>query len=480
MKSVDKMNMILLPLFVAVGILTGCASNQTAAEKHISARFELVNEVFGYGQDTTTVVIDAGETVLGSSLDTASFTVSARNSLPDGVPTSPTAPQVAYDGPRKVIGVYVSNDGETFARAEQGRYIVLELTHGREVVEMNFGDFSMKLAQDANGASTLSYYMDPESFSGTNVLLDLNYTVTQAKPFSLADGSLVTEAALSQSTLTRPGEVKAGEINPLVNRYTPGRYESPETGGYLEYSVYSPASGPAATIPLVVWLHGAGEGRNGYGVQNQNVLRGNEEATAWVKPENQAARKAYVLVPQSPDFGWTANNGNVMVKAVIDQLLATHPDIDPNRIYVLGDSMGGFGTFDILTRFPDFFAAAAFCPGGIDVNDPDATITVAHLAAIGKTPLWCVSVEGDTVMPGFQQKMFDGLQAGGANVRWTNYPSTEVVEVYGTAHWAWVPLLSNLPMTDDQYQYNGTAYSGMYTEDSPGQTIMDWLFVQKK
>jgi predicted peptidase len=466
-----------------IALAVSCSSSPGSSRPK-EASFELVNEVFAYGQDTTKVVIDVGAPVNGASLDAGTFSVSARNTLPEGVPESPMAPQVAYEGPRTVTGVYVTNDGESLAPASAGRYIVLELTHGREVVEMNFGDFSMKIAQDANGASTLFYYMDPESFSGTNVLLDLNYTLSLDKPFRLADGSLVTGAVLNQSTVKRPGEVKAGEINPLVNRYTPGRYDA-ANGEYLEYSVYSPALGSGASrseasIPLVVWLHGAGEGRNGYGIQNQNVFRGNEEAVAWVKPENQAARTAYVLVPQSPDFGWTANNGNIMVKAVIDQLLAAHPDIDPNRIYVLGDSMGGFGTFDILNRFPGFFAAAAFCPGGIDVNNPDATITAAHLAAIGTTPLWAVSVEGDTVMPGFQQKMFEGLKAGGANVRWTNYPSIDVVEVYGTAHWAWVPLLSNLPRTDDQYMYDGAAYSGQYTQDSPGQTIMDWLFTQHK
>ena len=479
-----------------VALLISCGSSPSAPEQKpitsspsapeqkpvtSGATFELVNEVFAYGQDTTKLVIDAGDSVNGASLDTGTFSVSARNTLPDGASPSPILPNfpAVFEGPRQVSGVYVSDDGESFAPSSVGRYIVLELAHGREyqMTDLEIDDIPVEYISyaDVYGAGTLYY-----DFAGTgsNLLLNLNYSVTLEKPFTLQNGTSVTTMSLSKSTVKRPNEVTAGEINLLVNQFIPGRYEG-TNGDYLEYSVYSPAAGTAASIPLVVWLHGAGEGRNGLGIQNQNVLRSNEEGTAWIKPENQAVRKAYILVPQSPDMGWTANRGTVMVKAVIDQLLQQHPDIDPQRIYIAGNSMGGYGTFAMLDQYPDFFAAAITAPGGVDITNDDAVFSADQLSRLRTIPIWCVSVEGDTVMPHQMRIAFNSLKDGGANVRWTYYLSFDAVEVYAQAHWSWVPVLRNLPMTDDGFMYDGEKFQ-VYANDKPGLSIMEWLFEQHR
>jgi predicted peptidase len=460
--------------------LAGCASGPKSGDIPSALTFELYNEVFAYGQDTTRVIIDAGIPVRGNSVDLETFRVSARNTLPEGFPANPANPDfpIAWQGERLIARIWTSNDGETFTASAQGRYIVLELAHGRTMTTIAMGDSTMDVAADTNGAGTLYY-----DFMGTqsNILLNLNYEVVQEKPFILESGNRVSGLPLTKSEKLRSNEVIPGEINPLVNLFVPGRYNPPgadNSGEYLEYSLYVPENA-GGSLPLVVWLHGMGEGRNGYGIQNQNVLRANEEGTAWVKPENQAARPAFVLVPQSPNIGWTSNNGTTYVKAVIDELLAAYPNIDPRRIYVCGDSMGGFGTYAILLQFPGFFAAAITAPGGADFNDINAVFSADQLGRIGRTPVWCVSVEGDMVMPVQQRTAFNSLKAGGANVRWTNYPSQDVVEVYGQAHWSWVPLLRNMPRTDDSFMYDGSTYRA-YAGDPPGQTIMDWLFAQRK
>jgi hypothetical protein len=82
-------------------------------------------------------------------------------------------------------------------------------------------------------------------------------------------------------------------------------------------------------------------------------------------------------------------------------------------------------------------------------------------------------------MPTQMRAAFLSLKSGGADLRWTHYPSQEAVEVYGQAHWSWVPMLRNLPKTDDQFMYDGRQYRS-YAGDPPDQTIMDWLFSKKK
>jgi predicted peptidase len=288
------------------------------------------------------------------------------------------------------------------------------------------------------------------------------------------------------TSLYNAKDVTEGVISPLIYRFVAGKYLDPNSSDFWEYQLYSPPAGAAASTPLVVWLHGAGEVRSGLGIQNQQQMRGNEEGTAWVKDENQAVRKAYVLVPQSPgwtgDDGWTGNGGT-MVKAVIDGLVASNPDIDPKRIYIAGDSMGGMGTMHMLATYPNFFAAAATAPGGITrpqagfeggVDDGDA----ASIANIITTPIWSVSIKGD-MMDAMTLEMWNTLQAAGANIRWTFYPGLEVLadNNYGQTHWSWIQLLQNLPTTDDQYMYDGSGYNGKYrSEDPAGQTLMDWLF----
>lgn len=68
-----------------------------------------------------------------------------------------------------------------------------------------------------------------------------------------------------------------------------------------------------------------------------------------------------VISPQVPDGAWWDSE---ILDALIDHILETYP-IDSNRIYVTGLSMGGYGTWDVITKYPERFAAAIpICGGG--------------------------------------------------------------------------------------------------------------------
>ena len=99
--------------------------------------------------------------------------------------------------------------------------------------------------------------------------------------------------------------------------------------------------------PVIVSLHG-GVGR---GADNRRQLR------IWTRlladEATRAAYPSYVLAPQSPRL-WDASHFES-----IKQIVATLPAVDMDRIYILGHSMGGHGTFILLQIDPGYFAAAA-------------------------------------------------------------------------------------------------------------------------
>ena len=88
--------------------------------------------------------------------------------------------------------------------------------------------------------------------------------------------------------------------------------------------------------------------------------------------------------------------------------------IDSDRLYVTGLSMGGFGTFELTTRYPDVFAAAApICGGG----DPTKAKTLSAL------PVWVFHGDADRVVPvGFSRSMVKAIETAGGKPKYTEYP----------------------------------------------------------
>ena len=121
---------------------------------------------------------------------------------------------------------------------------------------------------------------------------------------------------------------------------------------------------PATPRPFILFLHGAGES----GTNNSLQVNGNiDNLLAEAK-----RRGSYLYAPQT-NSGW--GNGTILdrVKTMLDRALAEQP-VDHTRLYVTGLSMGGGGTWNMLNRFDDLFAAAvpicAVGPGsGFDSAD---------------------------------------------------------------------------------------------------------------
>lgn len=321
--------------------------------------FDVMTEVFDYGQAVTALIIDAGKPVDGSTVDADTFAVSALHKNPNNE-------AVVYDGPSKVTGVYVNNSGKLGEMSDTGKYIIVELENGFSVT----------------GSSALVYT------GGRNVKLDMAYSVAVANAFAFADGTAPDLPFVQDEVLM-----------PELDLFD-----------YIEYDgaffrMHSPENAQG-NLPLVVWNHGAGEtyqNENNEGVQ----LLANFGGMGWVK---NAPEDCYVLVPQRGYDGYAREKVISFIQDMIDD-----GRVDGNRIYVSGCSAGGAETWRYLLDDSqrDFFAAAITAPGG---NNSDAET----LSVLKEFPLWMVQTGNDTYAA--TKAAYEKLSAMDANTKWTSFP----------------------------------------------------------
>ncbi len=158
--------------------------------------------------------------------------------------------------------------------------------------------------------------------------------------------------------------------------------------------------------PVIVSLHGGG----GRGTDNRKQLR------AWNRLLADEARRSeypsYVLAPQSPRL-WDAEHLK-SIKAIVAEL----PSADMDRIYLLGHSMGGHGTFILLQLDPGYFAAAAPSAG---TGLPE-TEEFIDAPVIKDVPIWAFHGDADTVCPyEREQKLFSEMKRLGGNMKLTTW-----------------------------------------------------------
>ena len=125
--------------------------------------------------------------------------------------------------------------------------------------------------------------------------------------------------------------------------------------------------------PVVIFLHGASLCGNDL----QKVKRyGTIDAV-----ERGRKIDAYVIAPQNPGGSWNPEK----VMNVLEYVESKH-NIDTDRVYVVGMSLGGYGTMSFATAYPDKVAAAIAMCGGNTYKDS---------APLNEVPLWIIHGTGD-------------------------------------------------------------------------------------
>lgn len=174
---------------------------------------------------------------------------------------------------------------------------------------------------------------------------------------------------------------------------------------HADYLLYLPpgyAPDGSRRWPLILFLHGAGERGSDLDIVKRTGLP---------KFLEKGGDYPFIAVsPQCPsDESWSAE---VLIN-LLDEVTGRYP-VDPDRLYLTGLSMGGFGTWTLATEHPDRFAAIApICGGG----RPSMVDTIKHI------PTWVFHGDRDRVVPLHRsEEMVEALKRAGGDVRFTVYP----------------------------------------------------------
>ncbi len=206
----------------------------------------------------------------------------------------------------------------------------------------------------------------------------------------------------------------------------------------LPYRIYVPEGlATGQTVPLVLFLHGAGE----RGSDNEAQLKHGVKTI--INYSVRTKQPMILLAPQCPRESWWTGRRNQtqnpmsLVFGLVEETIKTRP-VDTNRIYITGLSMGGYGTWSAIAKKPDSFAAAIpICGGG----------TVSDAGKLTSVPVWAFHGSKDsTVRPEASRVMIEAIRKAGGWPRYTEYP--------GVQHNSWTQT---------------------YADD----LVLDWLFSQK-
>jgi predicted peptidase len=171
---------------------------------------------------------------------------------------------------------------------------------------------------------------------------------------------------------------------------------------YLLYLPDAYEKDKEADYPFILFLHGGGE----KGDDLNKVKRNGPPKIL----ENKKDFPFIVVSPQCPrDERWTAYKLNALLEGLVEKYR-----IDEDRIYLTGLSMGGYGTWDLASNYPHWFAAIVPVCGGGDVR---------RVRAVKDIPVWAFHGMRDNVIPIERSlELVRALEKIDGNVKFTVYP----------------------------------------------------------
>lgn len=186
----------------------------------------------------------------------------------------------------------------------------------------------------------------------------------------------------------------------------------------MEYLVCRPSGYRAGErYPVVLFLHGAGTRGDDIA-----LLRNNPFMREVV---DRYADYGFITVAPHCKHGTWFDHFERLRR--LTHKIAHAPDTDPERLYLIGNSMGGYGTWQLAMSMPEYFAAILpICGGGMAWNT----------SQLVNVPVWAFHGERDTVVsPDESRRMVEALRARGGDARLTVYPEA--------AHDAWTPTFAD-------------------------------------
>ncbi|WP_314293862.1 prolyl oligopeptidase family serine peptidase [Leptotrichia massiliensis] len=278
-----------------------------------------------------------------------------------------------------------------------------------------------------------------------------------------------------------------------------GNYKNPITKKIenlkLEMAAYEPENFKlGAKKPLIVWLHGQGEGGTDPDIDilgTETSALAKEEIQKYFTAGGTDTKGAFVLAVQSPTY-WMdegdGTNGNgsgnsrytQILMDTIKEYVKHNPYVDTSRIYLAGDSNGGYMTVNMIITYPDYFAAAVpICEayayheyarnsdGTYKTNNIEVSaggknsaisrfvetkklwVTNEKIQKMKKTPVWFIAAADDGIVTPkkFSLPTYRDLLRAGADNAWYSYyenvVGTDVPNSRFPGHFSWIYFLNN-------------------------------------
>lgn len=236
-----------------------------------------------------------------------------------------------------------------------------------------------------------------------------------------------------------PYEVSEG-VRKQAERFEPRTYLTPD-GDSLQYRLMIPLDYDSTQkYPLVVCLHGS----SGCGSDNMKQVAESLPAYLLSQPENRRKYPGFLFVPQCPlHFGWGGISGLPGVDSLVFGAISSLQQefsIDVDRYYVCGHSLGGYGTWHLISMHPEMFAAAIPAAGE---GDPAVAYKIINV------PVWAFHGAKDRHVPvSGSRDMVAAIRRAGGTPRYT-------AEFPDENHHIWRNIA-----------------------DTPG--LLEWLFAQRR
>lgn len=281
-------------------------------------------------------------------------------------------------------------------------------------------------------------------------------STSESEEKTAAENTQNTDTAAEKVTkIYKPAKTASIKISDMTEEM----FFDAASGKNLPYRLYIPKNlKQNKKYPIFLFLHGAGE-------------RGQDNYTH-IKPLKHAfdssadlLSECIIIAPQCPEWGWWSlydyedndsynENGWLGAAMRLTGEIKSKYKADGDRVYISGLSMGGIATWELLEKYPSFFAAGVpICGSG----NPNGGYILKDI------PIWIYHGTDDTTIPfSASQAMYDGIKAAGGNM-------AELKTLYGVGHNAWDYALADREMFCWMFAQNKSkAFSGdcsyRYTE----------------
>lgn len=464
MNKINGKAITILPAAIALATvaLCGCGDDERQPKEEVvpfsigGAAYTV--EGFEWGASVTSVTLEFADNVSDVSKETFELKVQASQ--------------------RTASAAYVSDaDGNP---SQQNKYVTVELE---------------------------TKYKQSNPFSGKEWVKNLLLEVNVATDFKIGDGVCKKGDGIKQYKIP-----ETGRRVPQLEGWQKSSHTYTEGEKVVTLGVASWTPDGAATDggknPLVIWLHGAGEG----GTNLDSVIFGNEVTALTSKNKTNVQKYftsdtcagAYVLAVQTPTMWKDAGNGvnnttlpgdGKQVSYYTEALIETihtyadgNADIDKNRIYVGGCSNGGYMTMNLMFEDGDYYAAYYPCCEGY----MNRRITDEMIDGIKNKKAWFVCSADDTTLDPeiYILPTYARLMAAGApnmhftlfdHVRGTDDPHPSMsAEGFYDGHSCWIELFNdNVKKQFDNASITGKEYLTPENCTAPGN-LWQWLSQQSK